>query len=80
MRRLVEHWWNGLWGRMSRRDVWLYRHDDVPDGTQGAWELRVHKGWHWDRSWFYDRQEPARGYLRRLLDTNTVGEFRQVKP
>jgi hypothetical protein len=25
MRRavLVEHWWNGVWGRMARRDVWL---------------------------------------------------------
>lgn len=78
MRRLVEHWWNGLWGRMNRRDIWLYRHDDIPDGSAGAWTLRVHNGWHWDREWPYADEGLARANLRVLLDTNDSGEFREV--
>jgi hypothetical protein len=25
---LVAHWWNGQWGTLNRRDVWLERLDD----------------------------------------------------
>jgi hypothetical protein len=27
MDTLVERWWNGSWGRLTRRDVWLRRTD-----------------------------------------------------
>ncbi len=30
---LLEHWWNGLWGRMTRRDVFV-RHNPA-----GLWEV-----------------------------------------
>jgi hypothetical protein len=26
----IGHWWNGHWGRLARRDVWL---DQRPDGV-----------------------------------------------
>lgn len=75
---MVEHWWNGIWGRMARRDVWLYRHEDVPEGDPGAWELHVVNGWDWTRSWRYRREGTARAYLRHLLGTNDLGEFKDI--
>lgn len=37
--RVVEHWWNGNWGRLFRRDLKL-REDD------GRWSLWVRRGEH----------------------------------
>lgn len=79
MRRLVEHWWNRSWGRMNRRDIWLYRNDDVPEGAAGAWTLRAHNGWHWEHDWTYADESEARGWLQRLLDTNDLGEFKRIR-
>ncbi|MBC8990891.1 hypothetical protein H9X95_12095 [Micromonospora chalcea] len=25
MQEVVRRWWNGVWGRLTRRDVWLVR-------------------------------------------------------
>lgn len=33
----VEWWWNGKWGRLARRDVWLRR-----DGT--SWRIEAQQG------------------------------------
>ncbi len=33
----MEHWWNGRWGRLARRDVWLH-HD------AGRWWLEAQSG------------------------------------
>ena len=33
----VEHWWNGTWGRLVRRDVWLRT-----DGQ--TWEVEAGRG------------------------------------
>lgn len=32
---VVEHWWGGEWGTMSRRDAWL-----ETDGQR--WRVRIH--------------------------------------
>ena len=34
---LVGRWWNGVWGRMARRGIWLYK-----DG--GRWLVRAREG------------------------------------
>jgi hypothetical protein len=34
---LVGRWWNGAWGRITRRDVWLYK-----DGN--SWLVRAREG------------------------------------
>jgi hypothetical protein len=42
---VVGHWWNGRWGRLARRDVWLHRDDDswIVAARQGDGESNV---WH----------------------------------
>lgn len=78
VRELREHWWNGVWGRMNRRDVWLYRNTEVPEGERAAWMLRVHKGWSWELDWVYSREERARADLQELVDTNDIGDMRRI--
>jgi hypothetical protein len=33
----VGRWWNGVWGRMARRDIWLYK-------DSGRWLVRAREG------------------------------------
>jgi hypothetical protein len=28
-RELIERWWNGKWGTMGRRDIWVWRDGDT---------------------------------------------------
>lgn len=35
----VGHWWNGRWGRLARRDVWLKR-----DTATGQWWAEARQG------------------------------------
>lgn len=35
--KTVRHWWNGSWGRLFRRDVWI-----KTDGT--SWRVEVRQG------------------------------------
>ncbi|MEU1751980.1 hypothetical protein ABZ436_04875 [Micromonospora matsumotoense] len=48
MREQVSRWWNGSWGRLTRRDVWLSREvrwhvvaraGDVETGRALRWEF-----------------------------------------
>jgi hypothetical protein len=45
---LVARWWNGRWGRLGRRDIWLRRrtvwevearHGETDDGKSQRWEF-----------------------------------------
>jgi hypothetical protein len=45
---LVGRWWNGRWGRLGRRDIWLRRrtvwevearHGETDDGKSQHWEF-----------------------------------------
>lgn len=65
---LVERWWNGRFGRMSRRDVWLYKQTtwrvqsrigDADDGRGTRWDL--------------DNEQDARTLVQRLIETGGDG-------
>ena len=47
--RVVGHWWNGTWGRLARRDVWLKTDGNrwwvearQGDGDRQPWRGRPH--------------------------------------
>jgi hypothetical protein len=71
---LVGRWWNGNWGRASRRDLWLFK-----DGAQ--WRVRARDGGDGGKelSWprFY-REHEARAWIQRLKKT-TPGPANQWK-
>lgn len=77
-RTLVGQWWNQSWGRMNRRDIWLYRNDDVPLDAPGAWTLRVHDGWTFDRTYNYAHEDRVREDIQKLLDSNDIGEMVRI--
>jgi hypothetical protein len=57
-----KHWWNGTWGRLARRDVYLYE-----DG--GRWLVESRLGGAEGRSrWYeYDDEQAALECVRGLL-------------
>jgi len=64
--RLVElrgKWLNGAWGRLSRRDVWLYREPErwlrAREGTGDA-PFR-------ELGWQFENEAEARGMVERLM-------------
>lgn len=61
--RTVERWWNGTWGRMARRDVWLRT-----DGQR--WDVWVRDGGADGRNEHteYDTEAAARAALVELLE------------
>jgi hypothetical protein len=64
---VLYHWWNGSWGTMTRRDVWLEELDD------GRLLIRWHGGDWRDRDGRYVTGRPrvAIAVLRALLDTDS---------
>lgn len=68
MGELVERWWNGRFGRLNRRDVWLYR--------STMWRVESREG---DadsgrgNTWTFDDEAQARTMVRRLLETGGDG-------
>ena len=59
---LVGRWWNGHWGRMARRDIWLSR-------AGGDWHVRARDGAGGGREVHYDfdREYEARAMVERLI-------------
>jgi len=60
--RIVGHWWNGSWGRLTRRDVWL-----KTDGNRWYVQARQGDGDRpvWSRP--YLTEEAARQQLAAML-------------
>jgi hypothetical protein len=69
----IGRWWNGIWGRMARREVLLFR--------QVRWQVLARHGdadTGSDRTWFFDDEDSARRMVRRLLDTEGPGRWRRI--
>ena len=67
VRRQVERYWNGAWGRLARRDVWLWEQD-------GRWTVEICAGGLDEgrrHEWVYESEATARAQLIRCL---TAGE------
>jgi hypothetical protein len=62
MGEVVGRWWNGRWGRLARRDVWLRRAE--------AWRVEAREG---DsdsgrtQRWTFDDEATAREFVQKLL-------------
>jgi hypothetical protein len=69
-------WWNGRFGRLVRRDIWLLTETD---GTTWRVEARTGDGdsrkWHGD----YADERQARGVIAGMMDrTGGPGEWRDL--
>jgi hypothetical protein len=70
-RELVGRWWNGVWGRLTRRDVWLAR--------EVRWHVVARAG---DSEtgkvlrWQFDTEDEARAMVRRLVQADG-GQWRE---
>jgi len=72
--RTVEHWWDGSWSTLWRRDVWL-----LTDGT--SWRVQWREGT--DEADLQTRdyrdEAGARAAVRGLLDTHEA-QWRNLTP
>jgi hypothetical protein len=66
-----KHWWNGKWGRLARRDVYLRN-----DADQWYVEQRAGGAEGISRFYEYDSEDEAYEAIRTLLDG--AGEWRQL--
>nr|WP_230540580.1 hypothetical protein [Salinispora arenicola] len=68
----VRQWWNGIWGRLARRDVWLVR--------QTRWKVIARAG---DTEtgkvleWEFDTEGQAIHLVNRLLHADAAGQWRE---
>jgi hypothetical protein len=70
---VVRRWWNGIWGRLARRDIWLIR--------QTRWLVRARQGdaesgrvlW-----WHYDTRQQAEAMVERLIQADGSGSWREL--
>lgn len=65
-------WWNGAWGRMARRDIWLMSDDD-------RWRVRGRVGGDEGRevNYQFDEEASARAMVERMMKTS-VGRWRDL--
>ena len=70
---VVGRWWNGAWGRLVRRDVWLLRdtrwlvvarQGDADTGTV--------------RDWDFATEDEARAMVDRLLKAEGPGDWKSL--
>jgi hypothetical protein len=66
-----KHWWNGTWGRLARRDVYLYE-------DAGHWLVEAREGGAEGRSRWYEfaDEDDALGCVNGLLAQ--PGDWRDV--
>jgi hypothetical protein len=69
---VIARWWNGIWGRLARRDIWLVR--------QTTWRVVARRGdvetgrvRHWD----YDTEAEARVMINRLMSIDGPGQWQE---
>jgi hypothetical protein len=70
---LVGRWWNGRWGRLARRDIWL-KHDRTwrVEARQGDGDSRL-----WSRD--YPTEAEARNAIAAMIDrTGGQGQWREL--
>ncbi|GAB2626323.1 hypothetical protein Aab01nite_86070 [Paractinoplanes abujensis] len=68
---VVGRWWNGVWGRIGRRDVWLsvsFRVTARQGGSEGGRVL----------SWDFATEDAARAMVDRLRAAEGPGEWREL--
>jgi hypothetical protein len=70
--QLVQRWWNGRFGRLARRDVWL------EEGT--VWQVRARKGDGDSRikTWTFTNRTEADALVQRLLAVEPVDGWRDI--
>ncbi|MFR9780331.1 hypothetical protein ACL02O_30295 [Micromonospora sp. MS34] len=72
MQEVVRRYWNGVWGRLRRRDVWLVR--------QTRWTVVARAG---DTEtgkvprWEFETEPEAVHMVERLLRADTAGQWRE---
>lgn len=72
VQEVVRRWWNGVWGRLTRRDVWLVR--------ETRWTVMARAG---DAEsgkvlrWEFDSEPDALQMVDRLLRADTAGRWRE---
>jgi hypothetical protein len=70
---LVGRWWNGIWGQLARRDIWLY--------SETVWHVHAREGdtgnSH-ELKWSYPDEGPARAMVDRLIRAPGPGEWRDL--
>jgi hypothetical protein len=69
---LVQRWWNGRFGRLARRDVWLER-----DTT---WRVRARQG---DgdspiKTWTFDNRAQADALVHRLITAEPADGWKDI--
>jgi hypothetical protein len=71
---LVQRWWNGKWGRLARRDVWLEQ-----DST---WHVHARQGGvdspTKDKTWTFANRAEADDMVRRLLAAEPTDDWRDI--
>jgi hypothetical protein len=65
-------WWNGMWGRMARRDIWL-----MSDGQRWTVRGRVGGDEGSEVTYQFDEEEAARTMVDRMMKTSS-GNWRDL--
>lgn len=66
-------WWNGIWGRLARRDIWL--------GRQTRWQVRARQGdseTGREMVWSFDNETDARAMVDRLMRAEGAGTWQEL--
>jgi hypothetical protein len=69
----VGRWWNGKWGRLARRDIWLTR--------ETVWHVRARAGdseTGRELHWSYATEAEARAMVDRLMRADRPDEWRDL--
>jgi hypothetical protein len=70
---LVGRWWNGKWGRLVRRDIWLTE--------ESVWHVRAREGdgeTGRELHWRYTSEAEARAMVERLMGVEQVADWRDL--
>ena len=70
---LVGRWWNGRWGRRTRRDVWLTR--------EVRWHVRAREGTAdsgRELKWDFADEAAARHMVERLIRSDPAVRWRDI--
>lgn len=70
---VLARWWNGVWGRLARRDIWLTATYRVTARLGDAESGKVLR-------WDFDSEDDARAMVERLTNAPGPGEWREMDP